>query len=139
MSNYGPTPLPIMVKLLRRSAPDGGCLIWTGGTDKGGYGKVWHDGRSMRAHRAAWIAAHGDVPDGLLVLHRCDNPPCFLVEHLYLGTAKQNQQDRAERTGWDGVGPKVKTHCRRGHPYQGHKNSRGHNLCLVCIKGDAEC
>lgn len=49
--------------------------------------------RAIKAHRFAWAAAHGDIPDGMLVLHKCDNPPCVNVDHLFLGTHKDNVDD----------------------------------------------
>lgn len=101
----GPKPLPIMTKLLRRSERRDECLVYTGGCDKDGYGKTWHDGKSIRAHVAAWIASNGPIPDGLLVLHHCDTPPCFRLEHLYLGTQLDNMQDRLKRGRWSGGRP----------------------------------
>lgn len=61
------------------------CVEWTGCRDKDGYGVGRLDGRKQPAHRVAWQQAHGPIPVGLLVLHRCDNPPCINVEHLFLG------------------------------------------------------
>ena len=61
--------------------------------------------RSLLAHRVAWVMAHGPIPAGLWVLHRCDNPPCVLTlpllhdgthdprEHLWLGTHTDNMRD----------------------------------------------
>lgn len=45
-------------------------------------------------HRLAWEDAHGPIPDGLRVLHHCDNPPCYNVAHLFLGTDGDNAKDR---------------------------------------------
>ena len=50
-------------------------------------------GTFWRAHRFAWYEANGPIPDGLLVLHKCDNPPCINVEHLFLGTHADNVAD----------------------------------------------
>jgi len=63
----------------------GRCWVWTGTRDIGGYGRL----AGRLAHRVAW----GDVPDGLCVLHRCDNPPCVRRSHLFLGTRLDNAID----------------------------------------------
>ena len=47
----------------------------------------------MGAHRMAWIIAYGSIPQGLCVLHRCDNPPCVRPDHLFLGTKGDNNRD----------------------------------------------
>ena len=75
------------------------CRIWFGSVAKGwgdrpiGHGK--HQGSS--AHRWAWERTHGPVPPGMWVLHHCDNPPCWNVDHLYLGNAQDNVTDRQAR------------------------------------------
>ncbi len=65
--------------------------------DKNGYGKLRRGKKWMLAHRQAWIDAHGPIPEGMLVLHKCDNPPCVNVNHLYLGTNKDNSRDMYDR------------------------------------------
>jgi len=77
----------------------GPCSEWTG--SKGdGYGIISDKGVWVRAHRLAWTLAHGPIPDGLCVLHRCDNPPCVKAlpdaagpAHLFLGTLADNTYD----------------------------------------------
>lgn len=78
---------------------DGECTIAPGAKTRKGYGRVWRDGRNQQAHRAAYAEAHGPIPDGAHVLHRCDNPACVNPDHLYLGDHAQNMRDRADR-GW---------------------------------------
>ncbi len=70
------------------------CHIWLGGTYSDGYGRTWKDGRSRGAHCVAWEESHGPIPDGLHVLHRCDQPPCIREDHLFLGTNTDNVEDR---------------------------------------------
>jgi hypothetical protein len=79
----------------RLVAVETGCLEWSGYRDPGGYGQIGSgEGRRLvSTHVAAWIVACGPVPDGLWVLHRCDNPPCCNVAHLFLGTPQDNIDD----------------------------------------------
>ena len=76
----------------------GECWVWTGSRTSKGYGKFGVSGGKWElAHRVAWRIYHSD-PGLLYVLHRCDNPPCVRKEHLFLGDAKANAEDR-ERKG----------------------------------------
>jgi len=75
-----------------------GCWEWTGGTNGYGYGvlAIAH-GRPRLAHRLSWELAHGPVPDGLCVLHRCDNRLCIRPDHLFIGTRSENTKDRHDK------------------------------------------
>lgn len=73
------------------------CWLWTAGTDKDGYGKFWINGETVRAHRVSWEFCYGPIPEGMDVLHHCDNPPCIRPEHLYLGSDTENMADRDKR------------------------------------------
>jgi len=73
------------------------CWIWTGGLDKDGYGqKNWYGKRTL-SHRVAWVVTYGDIPKGLQVLHKCDVPACCNPTHLFLGTQKQNMEDKVSK------------------------------------------
>ena len=74
-----------------------GCHEWQSTFHRDGYGKFWFNGGQIQAHRMAWLIHRGDIPEGQWVLHRCDNRKCVNPEHLYLGDAKQNSQDRTTR------------------------------------------
>lgn len=51
----------------------------------------------MYAHRLAYIDAYGSIPTGTVVRHKCDNPACFNINHLELGTQRENMQDASRR------------------------------------------
>lgn len=77
-----------------------GCWQWTGATVGTGYGALRNPGGGSGislAHRVSWAIHHGAVPEGLHVLHRCDNPPCTNPAHLFLGTAATNALDKVEK------------------------------------------
>lgn len=71
----------------------GACWPWEGGRDKKDYGVIWRRGRHVFAHRHAWAMWFGSIPEGLCVLHKCDNPPCVNPWHLFLGTRTDNVHD----------------------------------------------
>ncbi len=75
----------------------GVCWVWTGAKNSGGYGDIRYDGRKVGTHRVAWELTNGPIPNGLWVLHRCDNPPCVRPDHLFLGTNTDNMRDRASK------------------------------------------
>lgn len=69
------------------------CKLWTGHCEKSGYGRVKKAGRKILAHRMIWEQAHGPIPAGMLVCHHCDNPSCVRLDHLFLGTHRDNKRD----------------------------------------------
>lgn len=78
------------------------CWVWTAGRSGYGYGSFWDSdlGRSRKANRVVFELRHGEIPDGKWVLHKCDHPPCVRPDHLYLGDAQQNVDDRQKRSDW---------------------------------------
>jgi len=69
------------------------CREWLGLRDSKGYGILGRDHRRWRVHRYVWSSINGPIPDGLVVMHRCDNPPCYRLDHLVLGTPGDNTAD----------------------------------------------
>lgn len=76
---------------------NGGCLEWTRTKQPAGYGRLRYRGKREGAHRVAWTLCFGEIPDGLCVLHRCDNPSCFNPMHLFLGTHAENMRDKVNK------------------------------------------
>lgn len=74
-----------------------GCWLWTGLKTAAGYGRMGSMGEMRLAHRISYELYVGIIPDGLFVLHKCDNPPCVNPHHLFLGTAKVNAQDKVQK------------------------------------------
>lgn len=112
-----------------------GCWEWTGSKRGNGYGCLAVGGRQVGAHRVAWETQNGPIPEGLFVLHKCDNPPCVRPDHLFLGTAKDNAMDMARKGRAAGA---RQTHCPKGHPYTEanvyRKPGAGWRNCKECSR-----
>jgi hypothetical protein len=105
-----------------------GCWEWVGGKFTDGYGRF----ANRAAHRAAWEIENGEIPKGMHILHRCNNPGCVRVSHLYLGTDRENADDRIA-TG------KRKRHCVWGHEFTEENTKRygpdgRYRLCRECMR-----
>jgi hypothetical protein len=72
------------------------CWLWRGRKCKFGYGRMRGLGQ-LSTHRISYVLAHGAIPDGMWVLHRCDNSSCVRPDHLYLGDHQQNVRDMIQR------------------------------------------
>lgn len=99
-----------LMRLVDVRGPDD-CWLFKGAKDQHGYGVLsWpttgHRQVPRRAHRAMWELCNGIIPDGLMVCHSCDNPPCVNPRHLWLGTQGDNMSDMREKGR--GRGPEVR-------------------------------
>lgn len=113
---------------------DDECWTWQGSTFRGGYGRFHVRKKEvMQAHRWSWQNAHGqEIPEGMFVLHSCDNPPCVNPAHLRLGDHAENMRDRAQRKRSRNA---QRTHCDHGHeftPENTYLSAEGWRTCRTC-------
>ncbi len=127
--------------VLRRCTPEPntGCLLWCGSSDKRGYGRIRR--RSNHAyegvHRFVYELHFGPIQKGLFVLHKCDVPACVLIDHLFLGTQKDNMADMHKKGRWT---KGATTHCRNGHPFYGENliKTKRQRVCRACTEASRE-
>lgn len=136
---FQPSPLSWRERFdSRTQAMPSGCIEWQGSYFNSGYGRFTKpDSRaSGLAHRLIYAHVHGPIPDGMYVCHRCDNPRCVNVEHLFLGSPEVNVQD-AKQKGRRAPNPspmRGRTHCKRGHEFTPENTIRtkGGRNCREC-------
>lgn len=112
--------------------PFSGCILWTGGVNAAGYGRICFNGRDDRAHRASFILRYGKIPPGLELDHLCSTPLCINPDHLEAVTHAENNRRFAAKI----------THCPSGHKYTEENtiktpapNFRGYvRKCRACDK-----
>lgn len=75
---------------------ESGCWEWVGST-RNGYGCIRPIGVTKYSHRVSWELHNGPIPDGLWVLHKCDNRKCVNPDHLFLGTNQDNVNDKMSK------------------------------------------
>ena len=72
------------------------CWEWQANTGRG-YGMFWFGKTPIVAHRASWMMLRGPIPEGMNVLHKCDNRKCVNPNHLFIGTQSDNVQDMLQK------------------------------------------
>jgi hypothetical protein len=132
----GRAPRPIAERILASVVTTtSGCWEWQK-VRQAGYGRIWVGSRSdgtrrpALAHRAAYEAFVGPIPDGLVLDHLCRNPPCCNPEHLEAVPQRTNVLR--------GVAPPAvqakQTHCKRGHAFTPENTyiNKGKRYCRIC-------
>ena len=131
--NYIPNEKRLAAFWDRTAQGENGCVVWLGPKDADGYGMVRMSGNVVRrAPRIAYALAKGAIPDGMIVMHACDNPPCVNPEHLTIGTHADNMADKVAKGRARGY-PKG-THCINGHEFTSDSSyfNGKQRLCRLC-------
>lgn len=141
----------VVARIIRRLKTNGSCMEWTGAKSLLGYGRIKVNGRLELPHRLMWELVNGAIPDGLCVLHKCDNPPCINPTHLFLGTKSDNMQDAAAKGRLPKErldlrtkdGPNETLYCKKCnrvlpttefHRYKNIKSGRFSSYCRSCCR-----
>lgn len=83
-----------LLRILKKSIfTEDGCRIWIGSLDECGYGRTTFDRKLQRTHRVMWEYFNGKIPNNMVICHKCDTPACINLNHLVLGTQKDNVKD----------------------------------------------
>lgn len=121
-----------------KSGGEDSCWIWTGAIDTPRYGAFRYNGKKVNSHRMAWRLVNGEIPDGLLVCHKCDNRLCCNPSHMFLGTHLDNNRDMiakgtfatGKRSGaWthrNELLERARLHSRYAYAPEGQKWCSGH-------------
>lgn len=99
-----------------------------------GYRTVSYRGKQWRAHRLFWVLSNGrQIPDGMVILHTCDNPPCVNPAHLKVGTRAENNKDMKAKGRYN-YDPSHYTHCKSGHEFtpENTYHYKGRRACITC-------
>lgn len=89
--------IPILSRFYEKVRKAESCWEWEAAINSSGYGQIKYNGSMKLAHRVSYELEMGCIPRGKYVLHKCDNPRCVKVDHLYIGTQQDNMNDMVLR------------------------------------------
>lgn len=128
-------PEKIIERILERTIPEPntGCYLWIGATHYFGYGSIRYKNKTHNVHRLLFTLIKGEIPEKMVVMHICDTPSCCNINHLKLGSHKDNMIDMSLKGRWNNQN-KLKKICINGHYFDEqntgiYKNER---YCKKC-------
>lgn len=117
------------------------CWLWTGTISATGYGRIGKriDGKmkNFAVHRLVHEQEIGKIPKGHFVCHRCDIRNCVRPDHLFTGTAYDNNWDMMNK-GRHRDRSKSQTHCKYGHALDKFRKKKTQRYCSECKRNSGE-
>lgn len=113
-----------------KTATETGCIVWTGAVNSKGYGCFAINRVSQLAHRVAYEAVHGPIPEGMTLDHLCRVRNCVNVDHLEVVTLRENTRRARALT----IGDECSNGHRIGSSSDLYVRERGGTECQACVR-----